>query len=142
MTPGYADAMGSAPQAGALAAGLSKQTDSESTVGTTAGDGSGAYISEGTAYEPEPEQDAGTSEENGDAPDRSHTERTRFARLLLWGLLPILLLAAACAALAALRKTSPLLFSLYGPTCFVSGKCPEGKMTCGQQAEIRKKFSK
>ena len=49
---------------------------------------------------------------------------------------------AACAALAALRKTSPLLFSLYGPTCFVSGKCPEGKMTCGQQAEIRKKFSK
>ena len=49
---------------------------------------------------------------------------------------------AACAALAALRKTSPVLFSLYGPTCFVSGKCPEGKMTCGQQAEIRKKFSK
>ena len=48
---------------------------------------------------------------------------------------------AACAALAALRKTSPLLFSLYGPTCFVSGKCPEGKMTCGRQAEIRKKFS-
>ena len=105
MTPGYADAMGSAPQAGALAAGLSEQTDSESTVGTTAGDGSGAYISEGTAYEPEPEQDAGTSEENGDAPDRSHTERTRFARLLLWGLLPILLLAAACAALALRRRS-------------------------------------
>ena len=105
MTPGYADAMGSAPQAGALAAALSDQTDSESTVGTTAGDGSGAYISEGTAYEPEPEQDAGTSEENGDAPDRSHTERTRFARLLLWGLLPILLLAAACAALALRRRS-------------------------------------
>ena len=48
---------------------------------------------------------------------------------------------AACAALAALRESSPLLFSLYGPTCFVSGKCPEGKMTCGRQAEIRKKFS-
>ena len=32
---------------------------------------------------------------------------------------------AACAALAALRKTSPLLFSLYGPSCFVSGMCPE-----------------
>ena len=48
---------------------------------------------------------------------------------------------AACAALTALRKTSPLLFSLYGPTCFVSGKCPEGRMTCGRQAEIRKQFS-
>ena len=48
---------------------------------------------------------------------------------------------AACAALMALRKTSPRLFSLYGPTCFVSGKCPEGKMTCGRQAEIRKQFS-
>lgn len=48
---------------------------------------------------------------------------------------------AACAALAALRKTDPLLFSLYGPTCFVSGKCPEGKMTCGKQAQIREKFS-
>lgn len=49
---------------------------------------------------------------------------------------------AACAALAALRKTSPLLFGLYGPTCFVSGKCPEGRMTCGRQAEIRKQFGK
>ena len=48
---------------------------------------------------------------------------------------------AACAALAALRKTSPLLFSLYGPSCFVSGKCPEGRMTCGRQAEIQRKFS-
>ena len=48
---------------------------------------------------------------------------------------------AACAALAALRKTSPLLFSLYGPSCFVSGKCPEGRMTCGRQVEIQRKFS-
>lgn len=48
---------------------------------------------------------------------------------------------AACAALAALREVSPLLFSLYGPTCFLSGRCPEGKMTCGKQAEMRKKFS-
>ena len=48
---------------------------------------------------------------------------------------------AACAALAALRKTSPLLFSLYGPSCFVSGKCPEGRMTCGRQVEVQRKFS-
>ena len=49
---------------------------------------------------------------------------------------------AACAALAALRKTSPLLFGLYGPTCFISGKCPEGRMTCGRQAEVRAAFGK
>lgn len=106
LTPGYADAMGSAPQAGALAAGLSDTTDSESSVGTSAGDGSGAYISEGTAYEPEPEQDADSSDEDGNSPDQSHTERTRQQRLrLLWILLPLLLLAAACAGIVLRRRS-------------------------------------
>lgn len=107
MTPGYADAMGSAPQAGTLAAGLSDRTDSESSVGTAAGDGSGAYISEGSSYEPEPEQDADSSDENGDSPDQSHTERTRMQRLrlLLWILIPILLLAAACTYLVLRRRS-------------------------------------
>ena len=48
---------------------------------------------------------------------------------------------AACQALAALREVSPELFRLYGPTCFCTGKCPEGKMTCGRQAEMKRKFS-
>ena len=46
----------------------------------------------------------------------------------------------AVEALQLLRKAHPLLFSLYGPTCFMSGACPEGKMCCGRQAEMRKIF--
>lgn len=47
---------------------------------------------------------------------------------------------AACQALRALRERSPLLFSLYGPTCFAAGKCPEGKMTCGKMREMQRIF--
>ena len=43
-------------------------------------------------------------------------------------------------ALHVLRKAHPLLFALYGPTCFMTGHCPEGKMCCGRQAEIRQQF--
>lgn len=105
LTPGYADAMGSAPQAGELAAGIGDRTDADSAAGTTAGNGKGTYISEGASYDPEPEQDA-SADENGDAPDQSHTPRTRFARLqlLLW-LLPLLVLAALCLFLALRRRS-------------------------------------
>ena len=48
--------------------------------------------------------------------------------------------AIAVEALRVLRKAHPLLFALYGPTCFMTGHCPEGKMCCGRQAEIRKQF--
>lgn len=44
--------------------------------------------------------------------------------------------------LKKLRKISPELFSLYGPSCFVHGACPEGKMTCGRALEIKELFSK
>lgn len=44
--------------------------------------------------------------------------------------------------LKRLRKISPNLFALYGPSCFVKGVCPEGKMTCGRAAEIKELFSK
>ena len=47
---------------------------------------------------------------------------------------------AACQALQALRERAPGLFALYGPTCYCTGKCPEGKMTCGRQAEMKQKF--
>ncbi len=43
--------------------------------------------------------------------------------------------------LKKLRKISPDLFYLYGPSCYVLGYCPEGKMTCGRAAEIKKFFT-
>lgn len=47
----------------------------------------------------------------------------------------------ATEALFTLREAHPKLFSLYGPTCFMTGRCPEGKMCCGRQQEMREKFS-
>ena len=35
--------------------------------------------------------------------------------------------AIAVEALHVLRKAHPLLFALYGPTCFMTGHCPEGQ---------------
>ena len=43
--------------------------------------------------------------------------------------------------LKCLREKYPRLFNLYGPTCFVTGKCPEGKMCCGKTVEMKEKFS-
>ena len=43
--------------------------------------------------------------------------------------------------LKKLRAISPDLFSLYGPSCYVLGYCPEGKMTCGRASEIKELFS-
>ena len=42
--------------------------------------------------------------------------------------------------LKKLRAISPDLFSLYGPSCYVLGYCPEGKMTCGRASEIKELF--
>ena len=43
--------------------------------------------------------------------------------------------------LKKLRVISPDLFSLYGPSCYVLGYCPEGKMTCGRASEIKELFA-
>lgn len=43
--------------------------------------------------------------------------------------------------LKKVRKIAPDLFSLYGPSCYATGACPEGRMTCGRAAEIKEKFS-
>lgn len=43
--------------------------------------------------------------------------------------------------LKKLRKISPSLFNLLGPSCYVNGYCPEGKLTCGRATEIKEKFS-
>ena len=42
--------------------------------------------------------------------------------------------------LKLLRKSFPELFEHYGPTCVLSGICPEGRLSCGRQAEVKKIF--
>lgn len=37
------------------------------------------------------------------------------------------------------KEVAPHIFQKAGPHCLY-GKCPEGKMTCGKMAEVRKKF--
>lgn len=37
------------------------------------------------------------------------------------------------------KRIAPLLFKDAGPAC-LTGKCPEGKFTCGNLLEVRKKF--
>lgn len=41
-----------------------------------------------------------------------------------------------------LRKIYPNLFRLYGPSCYLTGVCPEGRLSCGRSTEIKDKFSK
>ena len=43
--------------------------------------------------------------------------------------------------LQKLRERCPSLFSQFGPSCYVLGYCPEGRMTCGRLAEIVEKYS-
>jgi len=43
--------------------------------------------------------------------------------------------------LREVRQVAPLLFAKAGPGC-LRGQCPEGKMTCGQAAEVREEFSR
>ncbi len=49
--------------------------------------------------------------------------------------------AHARALLKLLRERYPVLFSLYGPSCFMTGICPEGRMSCGQMSKIKQEFS-
>lgn len=42
--------------------------------------------------------------------------------------------------LALVLKVAPNLFKKAGPPC-VYGHCPEGKMSCGKQSEVREKYS-
>lgn len=39
------------------------------------------------------------------------------------------------------RQNQPELFRFFGPSCFM-GSCPEGRMSCGRQTEMREKYSK
>ena len=40
-----------------------------------------------------------------------------------------------------LRDIYPSLFKLYGPSCYLTGVCPEGRLSCGRSSEIKEKFS-
>ncbi len=49
--------------------------------------------------------------------------------------------AMATQMLRLCRQCAPLLFAAAGPGC-VSGDCPEGKMCCGQTAQVRQEFAR
>ncbi len=44
--------------------------------------------------------------------------------------------------LPLLRENFPELFDHYGPTCVLTGACPEGRMTCGQIHQVQETFRK
>lgn len=47
--------------------------------------------------------------------------------------------AMAVEMLRLCRKAAPILFAAAGPGC-LGGRCPEGAMTCGAMAEVRREF--
>ncbi len=47
--------------------------------------------------------------------------------------------AVADEMLSLCKEVAPHLFAYAGPSC-VSGKCPEGKMTCGKMREMQQKY--
>ncbi|MBR5372393.1 MAG: FAD-dependent thymidylate synthase [Oscillospiraceae bacterium] len=49
--------------------------------------------------------------------------------------------ACAVSLLKQLRAQCPEVFGHFGPSCYVTGSCPEGKLSCGKAAEIKKQFS-
>lgn len=44
--------------------------------------------------------------------------------------------------LKKLREVSPIIFNFYGPSCYVTGVCPEGRLSCGRSTEMKEKFGK
>lgn len=39
------------------------------------------------------------------------------------------------------REAAPTVFGYAGPSCVMTGKCPEGKMSCGKMAELKAYFA-
>ena len=46
----------------------------------------------------------------------------------------------AMGLLRLLRERYPALFDRFGPSCYRTGVCPEGRMSCGRQEEMRSLF--
>lgn len=44
--------------------------------------------------------------------------------------------------LCAAREVMPSVFAGAGPPCVTKNRCPEGKMSCGRQEEMREKYGK
>ncbi len=42
--------------------------------------------------------------------------------------------------LKSLKKVDPEMFKGYGPSCYTFGVCPEGRLCCGKQAQMKEKF--
>ncbi len=42
--------------------------------------------------------------------------------------------------LKQLKKVDPKMFANFGPSCYTYGVCPEGRLCCGKQAEMKAKF--
>lgn len=42
--------------------------------------------------------------------------------------------------LRQLRHSFPELFNRFGPSCFVNGTCPEGRLTCGRKEAVSAQF--
>ena len=47
---------------------------------------------------------------------------------------------AAMGILRQLRGQDPALFGRFGPSCYLTGACPEGRLSCGRQAEMKALF--
>lgn len=43
--------------------------------------------------------------------------------------------------LRLLRGSFPELFGKFGPSCYLTGVCPEGAMTCGRSAAVKARFA-
>ena len=48
--------------------------------------------------------------------------------------------AAAERMLALVKEVSPVIFKGIGPKCIQLGHCPEGKLSCGQFKEMKKRY--
>ena len=46
----------------------------------------------------------------------------------------------AMGLLKLLRQQYPALFDRFGPSCYLTGACPEGRMSCGRQEEMEALF--
>jgi len=43
--------------------------------------------------------------------------------------------------LAQAKQVAPSIFAGAGPKCIRAGRCTEGKMTCGQYAEMKLRYA-
>lgn len=46
----------------------------------------------------------------------------------------------ACDMIKQLKHIDAEMFKAYGPSCYTYGICPEGRLCCGKQAEMKTKF--